>query len=387
MHKQIFLIMLIASLFFVLPLFTTNAIEGNLVSVGLNQWVHVSIEGVPVESFGWQVYFGKEVQLSFYAYNDSSVMYHAFVIVANRSYFDPLEKFKVYWDGTLYESSIVFTVSSDLGRVAMVVQAFAGETPIYGRPKMTQRFSLITMEGKIWDVLVNNEHVASFEWSYVTLTSNQTGSNQTLPQLTVYKNDGSIYDTRVATTALVPITEFQDKVGIMVEAFSTSYIKWLLYSGYPINVRLSSGFGASLVLPYFSVTPYTGTVQPNELVTIAFKLPEGAKNYTANWNTTYLKTYLTVQSEIFNPNTKEYTVTLSFHDNAEGNRFTLEVQADKYGAIYRSSTSITVVAPIWKTLILPIGSVAFIGFLFFLIIWRGREARRVPPDDTVAIEG
>jgi len=312
------------------------------------------------------------------------MMLDAFLLTANKSVTDPLEKFSVYWDGIIGVSTVAFTVSSDVGQVATVVQDFTGEKPSWSRPKMTVRKEVITEQGKIYDVLVDNVHVASFTWDFVQLGSNETSLNQTVPQLTVYTNDGSIRDTKVLTTTFMSVTEYFDKVGFMVEVFGSTWIKWLLYSGFSLNVRLSRGF-SNLALPYFLVSAHS--IEPNNVVTVHFRLPDGVSSYSANWNTTYMSSFLSVIDSVFDSSSREYLVSLLFLDSAEGNRFTLEVSAEKFGTVYKSSDSVTVMAPAWKSLIIPGVVAIIIVFAFIFLIRRGSESRKTPPPASQALRG
>ena len=365
------------------PSYFVRGAEGSLVVVGVNQWVHVSVGSDRLESFSYSVY-GVDLQLVFWSYNDSSMMLDAFLLTANKSVTDPLEKFSVYWDGIIGVSTVAFTVSSDVGQVATVVQDFTGEKPSWSRPKMTVRKEVITEQGKIYDVLVDNVHVASFTWDFVQLGSNETSLNQTVPQLTVYTNDGSIRDTKVLTTTFVSVTEYFDKVGFMVEVFGSTWIKWLLYSGFSLNVRLSRGF-SNLALPYFLVSAHS--IEPNNVVTVHFRLPDGVSSYSANWNTTYMSSFLSVIDSVFDSSSREYLVSLLFLDSAEGNRFTLEVSAEKFGTVYKSSDSVTVMAPAWKSLIIPGVVAIIIVFAFIFLIRRGSESRKTPPPASQALRG
>lgn len=355
-----------------------HSVEGSTVIVGRDQWVHVSVGDSHLESFGYAI-FGTDLQLLFYAYNQSDLMLDTYVMVANTSVDDPLSKFTVFWDGAIGTSTVSFSVSSEYGQIAMIVQDFAGQQS-WSRPKMTVRREVFTRKGEVFDVLVDSVHVASFVWDLVTVGD----ENQTVPQLTVYKNDGTPYLTKVLTNTYVSVAEYFDKVGWMVEAYSNSYVKWLLYSGFSLSVKLSSGFGG-LDLPYFLVS--ARTTEPNQPVTVKFRLPEGISNYSASWTTASVSRFVSVVDELFNSATGEYSVILMFLDSAEGNRFTLEVSAEKYGSVYQSSDSIVVTAPAWKLLIAPVIVAVIIVGAIILLARRASEGRKTPPPASQAIRG
>ena len=358
--------------------YQVDAVESSTVIVGRDQWVHVSVGDSHLESFGYAI-FGTDLQLLFYAYNQSDLMLDTYVMVANTSVDDPLGKFTVFWGGAIGTSTVSFSVSSEYGQIAMIVQDFAGQQS-WSRPKMTVRREVFTRKGEVFDVLVDSVHVASFVWDLVTVGD----ENQTVPQLTVYKNDGSPYLTKVLTNTYVSVAEYFDKVGWMVEAYSNSYVKWLLYSGFSLSVKLSSGFGG-LDLPYFLVS--ARTTEPNQPVTVKFRLPEGISNYSASWTTASVSRFVSVVDELFNSATGEYSVILMFLDSAEGNRFTLEVSAEKYGSVYQSSDSIVVTAPAWKLLIAPVLVAVIIVGAMLLLVRRASEGRKTPPPASQAIRG
>ena len=375
-----FLVLLVVSagVLLAIGLQRVYGVEGSSVVVGVNQWVHVSVGDERLESFNY-VIFGKDLQLSFFSFNESSLMLDSFVLAANSSVADHLGKFMVSWDGVVGTSTVYFIVSSDYGQIATIVQDFGGQQS-WSRPKMTVRREVFTRKAETFDVLVDNVHVASFVWDLVVVGD----ENDTVPQLTVFKNDGSPYLTKILTNTYVSVAEYFDKVGFMVEAYGGTYIKWLLYSGFSLAVRVSQGF-SGLDLPYFLLS--ARTVEPNQPVTVTFRLPEGISNYTASWDTSYLKAFLSVVDKVFNPSTREYSVVLNFFDNAEGNKFTLEVSAEKYGSVYQSSDSIVVTAPFWKLLIAPVIVAVIIVGAMILLVRRASEGRKTPPPASQAIRG
>jgi hypothetical protein len=376
---------MVLSLTFI-PLEDSFGLEGSIVVIAPDRWMHLSLDGEPIESMSWLQY-GNDIQVTFWAYNQSDVQFDQFVITPNQTFSDPFDKFSVLWKGNFGSlGEIVFIVSSPLGIVTTIVEKFPGEVPRYGKPAMTVKKTVITEEGRLYDVIVDKKHVATFEWSYVTIYSNETGLNQTFPELKVYNSDGSEYDTKVLTATYVPLVDYYDVVGWMVSTMTENYVKWILYSGKPIQVRISQGF-TTTPLPFFVIYPKSLEVQSGETVTIRWTLPKGVQSYTTSWNDTYMQRYLDVISEEFDPSTGEYEVQLVFHDNAEGRRFLLEVEAERYGTRYRSGERIKVISPTWKTMALPaIGGLGIITVLVFLLILALRR-RRSPPDPYSALQG
>lgn len=371
--RNIFLILML--ILTVIPLEYVVAGQGSVVVVAPNKWVHLSLDGEPITSLGW-VRYGVDIQVSFYAFNDSGVQFDSFVIVVNQSFQDPFKKFVVLWGGTYTNlGELVLTVSSPLGIATTVVQQFPGEVPRYGKPAMTVRKTVITEAGKLYDVVVDDKHVASFDWSFVTLENNQS-----FPQLKVYKNDGVEYDTKVLTVNYVPLVDYYDVVGWMTEAVTGNWVKWILYSGKPIQVRLSQGF-ASTSLPFFIIYPRNLQAEVGQMVTVQWVLPGGVTTYSVSWSDSSMELYFDVVNEEFDPSSGEFLVELAFRENAEGKRFMLQVEAVKYGTTYRSGDYVLVLAPAWKTMALPVVSgVAFLLIIVVLIllVWR----RRVTPVDS-----
>jgi len=344
------------------------------------EWCHISIGGVAVESLRWQL-FDSDVQVTFYAFNDSSLSYDQFIITANASFSDPLGKFDVFWTGEItVEGRIVFAFSSIYGQLSTIVSPFPGEVPHWGRPKMTYTKKVITTEGEIYDVVGGETHVASFEWSFMTLTVNETGgTNQTLPQLVVYNPDGSKFDMKVLTTTFVPLVEYYDLVGWMMDSMGANYVKWIVYSGDTFQIRLNQGFEPK-PLPFFIVYPESLTVHPGDTVTVQFSLPSGITNYTASWNDPSFNEYIKMNGEpTFNAQTAQYNVTFKFLESAENHRFTIEVTAQKQGTTYRGSASITVEPQAWKNMVVPIVAFVIVIIVISVIGWRLKEYRHTPP--------
>lgn len=372
MRSRFLVVMLVLA---VIPLEYAFAEQGGLVVVAPNKWAHLSLDSEPVASMAWGQY-GSDIQVSFYAFNDSSVQFDSFVIAVNESFKDPFRKFTLDWDGT-YTSlgELVLTVSSGLGIATTVVQPFPGEVPRYGKPPMTVKKTVITAAGQMYDVVIEDKHEASFEWSFVTLENNQS-----FPQLKVYKADGTEYDTKVLTVNYVPLVDYYDVVGWMTEQVSSGYVKWTLYSGKPIQVRVSQGFVSSS-LPFFMVYPRSLEVEVGQPMMVRWILPEGITAYSASWNDSSISSFFDVVNEDYDPSTGEFQVNLTFRDNAEGKRFLLQVEAEKYGTTYSGGEYVSVLPPAWKSMALPIaGSVAFILIIavILLLMWR----RRVTPVDS-----
>ena len=368
-----------------IPVEYCYGVEGSVVVVAPDKWVHLSLDGEPMTSMSW-ISYGADIQVVWFAYNDSSVQFDSFVINSNQTFYDPFEKFSVLWEGNFGSlGEIILVISSPLGIVTTIVQKFPGEVPRYGKPGMTVKKTVITEENRLYDVVVDDKHVATFDWSFVTLSDNATVSNQTFPELNVYNNDGTEYDTKVLTATYVPLVDYYDIVGWMVATMTNNYVKWVLYSGKSIQVRLSQGFTTS-PLPFFVIYPRSLEVQSGETVTVRYILPEGVESYETSWNDTDVQRYLDVIEEEFDPMTGEFEVQLVFHEDAEGRRFRIEVEAEKYGTLYRSGERITVMAPAWKTAVLPAigygGLVAFMVFLCIVVLRR----RRSPPDSFQALK-
>jgi len=224
---------------------------------------------------------------------------------------------------------------------------------------------------------MEEEHVASFEWSFVALTTNET-INQTFPQLIVYAPNGQKFDTKVLTASFVPLVEYHDLVGWMMDTIGTNYVKWLIYSGNEFQVRISQGFGTS-PLPTFTVQPISLKVSPGQTVTVQFSLPTGVQNYEASWNDPSFSTYIELISENFNSQNDQYEIKFKFLDSAVNHRFTVQVACEKYGRTYEASASILVEAQPWALIgfaVVLLGCVAGGGFFG---LRRLSQTRRVPP--------
>lgn len=351
---------------------SSEALIANVVLFGQDEWVHVRVGDAPVESIVWKV-FGDDVQLVFYDYNNTNLSYDQFIIDANHTFSDPLDKFDVFWNGEItLENKIVLAFSSDQGQVTTVVSSFTGNVPPSEHPAMTHTKPLITKEDEIYDVVMDGSHVASFEWSFTNV------SNQQIPQLTIYNPDGTKYNTQLLTATFIPI-EYYNVVGWLVKKMGADYVQWLLYSGKAFQVRANQGFGA-LSLSFFIVYPTSLKVHPSETVTVQFVLPEGVDNYTASWNDPSFNKYIKLDGEpVFNSQTGQYEVNWKFLESAVGKRFTVKVSAVKYGTTYQATASILVQAQTLNPVIMPlIGGVSFLAFFVIFLIFLIRR-RKIHP--------
>jgi len=360
--------------------------ETPLTVFGEHEWVHVNVGGEHAGSVAWEGY-DKDVQLVFYAYSDSGLSFDQFVIEANISYSDPFSKFYVYWGGEISgEGKILFKFYSFLGQTTTLVEPFAGETPHYGRPGTRVKKSVITGENEIFDVFgANNVHLCSFEWSFVSVSNNITNMTQSIPSLIVYNPDGIKYDTKVLSATMLPLVEFFDRVGFMVDSMGTDYVKWILYSDQSLRVAMNQGF-EDKSLPSFHVRPISLRVEPNQLVTVSFVLPEGITEYNGSWRDRSIKEHIELLSdEVYADG--EHEIVFKFLESAKNKRFTVEVSCEKYGTSYSGSAMVEVVPSAWESIVPIIIIIAFFGVGgIFGVCWLIRQKREDPPAQDVTAE-
>jgi hypothetical protein len=315
------------------------------------------------------------MQVYFHIYNDSELILDFFIVQPNDSFADPLNYYTVSYSNLTADEKAVFTFASEKGPLEIVVSSFAAVSPTpYGRPSMTMLKYVATQINTIFDIFLDEEHLCSFKWQYTEI------ENQTLPQVIVYDNTGTQRDTSLITVALKPLIEYggADGVGIMMDSFleEMDIVKWILYSGRQINVRPNTGFGVRS-LPYFTANPDKYYVNPNSPLTINFILPEGVTEYTSSLNG-YLEYLADDPVHVYNPNTKEHTLTFSFNPTAKTYKFTISVRCEKAGIIYESSHSYTVV-PMWQETTVPpaiVGSVSlFVIVLLVRWLWKSRREK------------
>jgi len=349
--------------------------ETPLTVFGEHEWVHVNVGGEHAGSVAWEGY-DENVQLVFYAYSDSGLSFDQFVIEANISYYDPFNKFYVYWGGEISgEGKILLKFYSFLGQTTTLVEPFAGETPHYGRPGTRVKKNVITGENEIFDVFgANDVHLCSFEWSFVSVSNNITNVTQSIPSLIVYDPDGDKYDTKVLSATMLPLIEYYDMVGFMVDSMGSDYVKWILYSDDPLQVRLNQGFGAKS-LPKFRVDPVSLRVEPSERVTVSFVLPEGITEYEGSWESRSVRDYVELLSdEVYADG--EHEIVFKFLESAKNKRFTVEVSCEKYGTSYSGSAVVEVGPPAWESIV---DAVLVLGFIivgcFFGLRWLIRQKR------------
>jgi len=349
--------------------------ETPLTVFGEHEWVHVSVGGNHAGSVAWEGY-GEDVQLVFYAYNDNGLSFDQFVIEANISYYDPFNKFYVYWGGKISgEDKILLKFYSFLGQTTTLVEPFAGEAPHYGRPGTRVKKNVITGENEIFDVFgANDIHLCSFEWSFISVSNNITNVTQSIPSLIVYDPDGDKYDTKVLSATMLPLIEYFDMVGFMVDTMGPDYVKWVLYSDQSLRVAINQGF-EDQSLPSFSVDPVSLRVEPSERVTVSFVLPEGITEYEGSWESRSVRDYVELLSdEVYADG--EHVVEFRFLESAKNKRFTVEVSCEKYGTSYSGSAMVEVVPSAWESIV---PGVIVLGFIivgcFFGLRWLIRQKR------------
>ncbi|MCW4015452.1 MAG: hypothetical protein NWF06_03700 [Candidatus Bathyarchaeota archaeon] len=318
-----------------------------------SQWAHVSVDGQTVGSVAWKGY-GSDVQLIFYAYNDAGLSFDQFVIEKGVSYLDPFEKFYVFWEGAVsVEGEIFLKFYSFKGQTTTVVEGFAGEVSSVGRPDGRVKKYVISEEGEILDVFDGEEkHVCSFEWSYRSVTTE--GSNETFlrPCLLVYEPDGDTYDMKVMNNTLSPIVEFLDVVGFMADSLGEDYVKWVLYSGSEFTVRSNQGF-EDMALPSFRVDPVSLSVEPGQVVSVSFFLPEGVSDFEASWeNSGFWDKIVLLSDEVYGDG--EHVVEFKFLDSAKGDSFSVKVECEQFGTTYSSSAVVRVVASVWEGVLIAV---------------------------------
>lgn len=335
--------------------------ESVLILLSDYQWAHITIGSSPTESIRFEE-IGVDLQIYFHAFNDSSILYDQFVIFPNQTFRDPLGLLSFRWNGTFTSDKklLLDVQSTSLESLSVVVQKYEAGRPIIGHPPMTNVKSVITLaaenETQIYDVLLDDEWFVSFDWLWAVI------ENQTLPQLRLYGTEGTLRDTRLITAEMKPLVDYGgvDGVGWIPQVLTTQYIKWILYSGHEILVRPNTGFSAGKPLPFFAIDPAVPKVEPNQLVTIRFSLPQGVTNYTTNLEgyQKYLnKPGLKVE---FDQQTQQYIMSFSFNNDGVGKYFTVSIQSMKHGIAYLNEIRLQVIAPAWQGLMWSIGMAAIL---------------------------
>jgi len=319
-----------------------------------HEWTHVSVSGDTVGSVAWERY-GEEVQLLFYAYNDTGLIFHQEVIEANKTYSDPFEKYMVYWEGEIsVEDEILLKFFSFSGQTTTVVGNFVSEPAPYDRPGTTFLKPIITRAGDIKAVFVADnsgeldKHVCSFEWVFQNVTSSITNITRMVPTMLVYEPDGEQYDTKSLSTSstMSPISEYWAEVGFMFEKMDVDedYVKWIVYSGQDFRIGTSPEF-RDKDLQFFSVEPDSLRVEPGQIVTVTFVLPEGITEYDVSWEQSKIWDHIYYMGDDVSPN-GEHEVTFYFLDSfLDGRRertATIGVSCEQYGATYSDSNNIRV---------------------------------------------
>lgn len=366
---------------------SVSAQEPILLLLADYEWAHITIGDTPTESIRFDK-IGSDIQLYFHSFNDSSTIYDQLVIYPNQTFQDSLRLLTIHWNGTLTtDNKLLLTLQSiTLEPVSLIITKYEATRLTIGHPPMTYVKPIITLPAEnqtqqIYDVLLDNEWLVSFDWTWATL------ENQTLPQLRLYTTDGNLRDTRLITAEMKPVIDYGgvDGVGWIPQILTTQFVKWLLYSGHQITVRPNSGFGYGKPLPYFSVEPHTTKIEPNQDITIRFTLPLGATNFTSNLES-YLK-YLNqpLPQPEYDRQTQEYTLSFSFNNNAIGKVFTIGIQTVKHGVTYLSETRLQIIQPVWQNLIWSIaaGIAAITIFSIFLLVIV--KTKRVKPTPSEAI--
>jgi hypothetical protein len=162
-------------------------------------------------------------------------------------------------------------------------------------------------------------------------------------------------------------------------------VKWLLYSGHELTVRPNVGFGQGKPLPSFLVDPASSKVEPNWLISMRFTLPEGVTNYTTNLEGYQKYINKPISQPSYNSQTKEYTVSWSFNNNAQGRAFTITVQSMKHGIVYTSETLFQVVQPAWQSIAWAAAAGGVIIFVLVFVLVIVIKTKRVKPTATEAV--
>lgn len=348
--------------------------ETPLTVFGEHEWVHVRVAGEQVGSVAWEGY-DSDVQLVFYAYNDSGLSFDQFVIEPKRSYSDPFNKYKVYWNGTKNtRDELMLKFYSFQGQTTTVVEAFAGEVPHYGRPGTRVTKTVITREKEIFDVFSDkdNKHLCSFEWSYISRTSNVTNETESTPSLVVYDPDGTKYDNRWLSATMLPLVEYWDLVGFMVDSMGVDYVKWILYSDNELQVRLTQGF-EGMSLTYFNVEPVGLRVQPGDIVSVSFVLPEDVADYDVSWTRAEIWDHITLLRDevVDGEHIVEFKFSESILSSKNSKDVTVMVECEKYGTSYSGSAVVRVMRPdysmgIFLVALIPVGIVLLFGLRWLL---------------------
>ena len=327
-----------------------------------SDWVHVSVGGNTVASIVWEQY-DEDVQLVFYAYNDTGLSFNQFIMDENRSYSDPFNKFQTVWKGEItIEGKIKLYLSSTQGQISTIVEKFGGESS-WGRPGTHYEHRVATYAGEVKDVYIDAEKICIFEWNYEKV------DNKTVPQLTVYSPNGNVDSTGTLTSTYVSVVEYFDKVGFMFERMGDDYVKWMLYSGQEMEVRSSQESGASQ-LPFFKVSPADNEVYPGDIVTAEWELPDGVTEYEVSWEDKQISEHVRLVDEnIYNG---RYETTFKFLDSAKDQIFTIKVSCEKYGTLYQGKEKVEVLIPLleslfWVIVIIAILCVGTIIFIYVLI--------------------
>ena len=345
----------------------TMAQEDTLTVFSENDWIHVAIGGDTVCSIVWEQ-FDEDVQIVFYAYNDAGLSFNQFWLQPDITYSDPFDKFQVCWNGEItVEQQIKLNLSSIHGQITTIKERFGGDPSSWDRPGTLFEQRLMTHAGELKDVMIDDEHVCSFEWTYETV------NNETKPQLTVYSSTEEVVSVGTLTSTYTSIVEFFDQVGFMYEKMGDTYVRWMLYSGYDFKVRDNQGFGTN-PLPFFKVSPADLDVYPGEIVTVEWTLPEGVTEYEASWEDKQISEYIRlVDEDVYND---QYETTFEFLDSAKNQKFTIKVSCNKYGTIYQGKAKITVLVPLIESILWVFIAIPLIVIVVYLIAREGSHRTR-----------
>ena len=364
--KKTLTLLCILCLSFITPIAFAQENETEII-FSENEWVHISIGGNTISSVVWEQY-DEDIQLVFFAHNDTGLSFNQFVIEPNTYYSDIFDKFDVIWRSEITtEGKIKLYLSSDKGQITTIVEKFGGQSTSWGRPGTRYQTVVITNDGETKDIYSDEERICSFEWSFETV------NNETVPQLTVHSPNGEIYSTGILTSTYTSVVEFFDQVGFMFEKMGDNYVKWNLYSNYDLEVRSSSGSG-SKPLPFFRVSPADLEVYPGGIVTVEWTLPEGVTEYEVSWKDKQIIDYIHLIDER-GPYQGQYETTFEFLDKAKDQKFTLKVSCEKYGTTYQVKKKIQVLTPIIDSLFWVI--IGIVILIMVVLLFRHKIMERV----------
>jgi len=332
---------------------------------------NVKVGDVNAFSIRW-VLIGEDCQISWFAFNDESACFALEIVFPNTVFRDPFDFTEGYWTGEISpEGRATFVLKSDKGPISVTLTPFkGGPIPVFGRPSTAYRKTVATEAGSLYDILLGDEHRFSFSFSLI--------ENSTIPLLRIYDLQGNVLGEQPMTAFMLPY-EYGgvEGVGFMMREtlLNQSIVKWIIYSSREITVKPSGGWVIK-PLPFAVISP--DRVDPNQLVTLRFVLPEGATTYETN-----LYQYPVSQpTHEYDASTKEHVLSFQFYPEARGKQFTILVSCTSYGARYQSELLIEVLPYAYEPYLPSIlGTIGFIIFLGVIIkVIRGRTGPLSPDE-------